>query len=139
MMPTMARSRGRKAAAADAERCVDMQEQKSIAKTKDMQKYLSYLTAIVAIAAFLFSVYQYVDTRFEHYHRVFESVAGQTAKGVILVNTQQAMAVYELSEFSEYRDLSLPIINYYLNQTEGEADDSLFREALLYAKDTLSQ
>ena len=49
------------------------------------------------------------------------------------------MAVYELSEFSEYRDLSLPIINYYLEQTEGEADDSLFRGALLYTKDKLSQ
>ena len=112
-----------------------------------MQKYLPYLTAFVAIAAFFFSMYQYVDTRrveerntrFEQYHRVFESVAGRTADGVILVDTQQAMAVYELSEFWEYRDLSLPIVNYYLNQTEGEADDSLFREALLYARDKLSQ
>ena len=72
-----------------------------------------------------------------------ESSAGSRirteADGVILVDTQQAMAVYELSEFSEYRDLSLPIVNYYLNQTEGEADDSLFRAALLYARDKLSE
>ena len=112
-----------------------------------MEKYLPYLTAIGAIAAFLFSMYQYLDTRraeerntrFEQFHRVFEWVAGRTAAGEPLVNTQQAMAVYELSEFPEYRDLSLPIINYYLGQTEGEVDDSLFRGALLYTKDKLSQ
>jgi hypothetical protein len=112
-----------------------------------VEKYLPYLTAIGAVAAFLFSVYQYVDTkraedrnaRFEQFHRVFEWVAGRTAAGKLLVDTQQAMAVYELSEFQEYRNLSLPIITYYLKQTEGEADDSLFRASLLYTKDKLSQ
>ena len=110
-----------------------------------MEKYLPYLTAIGAIIAFLFSAYQYIDTkrvenrnkRFEQFHRVFEWVAGRTAAGKPLVDTQQAMAVYELSEFSEYRDVSLPIINYYLKQTEGEPDDSLFRESLLQTKKKL--
>ena len=108
--------------------------------------YLSYLTALGALLAFVFSVYQYVNTkrmeerttRFEQFHRVFEWVSGRNADGVDLVNTQQAIAVYELSEFSEYRDLSMPIINYYLQKTEGESDDSLLRGALLYAKIKLS-
>ena len=98
-----------------------------------MEIYLPYLTAIGAIIAFLFSAYQYIDTRrvenrnerFEQFRLVFEWVAGRTADGEPLVDTQQAMAVYELSEFSEYRYASLPIINYYLEQTEDEPDDSL--------------
>lgn len=68
---------------------------------------------------------------------MFEWVAGRTADGEPLVDTQQAMAVYELSEFSEYRYASLPIINYYLEQTEGDPDESLFRGSLLYTRKKL--
>ena len=90
-----------------------------------MEKYLPYLTVLGAVVAFWFSVYQYVDAqrfteknkRFEQFHRVFEWVAGRTADGQVLVDTQQAMAVYQLSEFSEYKDISLPIIAYYLKKT----------------------
>ncbi len=75
-----------------------------------MREYLSYLTALGAMVAFLFSVYQYIDTRraaernhrFDQFHRVFGWVAGRTPDGQHLVDTQQAMAVYELSEFREY-------------------------------------
>ena len=70
-----------------------------------MKSYLPYLTALGAINAFLFSVYQYVVTtrgseknkRSEQFHRVFEWVAGRTVEGRPLVDTQQAMVVYEIS------------------------------------------
>lgn len=110
-----------------------------------MDKYLSHITALIAIAAFFFSVYQYVDTqrlseanqRYEQFHRVFEWVAGRTADGQVLVDTQQAMAVYELSEFPEHKNLSLPIIDYYLMKTKDESDGDLFRKALIYSEKKL--
>ena len=112
-----------------------------------MQGYLPYLVALVAIAGFVFSVYQYVDTkrvseknkRFDQFHRVFEWVAGRTAGGIELVDTQQAIAVYELSNFPEYKDMSLPIINYYLEVvTSGASNASLLRRALLETQAKLS-
>ena len=107
-----------------------------------MNAYLPYLTALGAVIAFLFSVYQYVGTmrvseknkRFEQFHRVFEWVGGRSVEGGPLVDTQQAMAVYELSEFPEYKDISLPIIEYYIDNTEGEPDGSLLRRALIVTK-----
>ena len=44
------------------------------------------------------------------------------------------MAVYELSTFPEYKELTLPIIRYYLKKTGNEPDESLFREALIFTK-----
>lgn len=87
-------------------------------------------------------MYQWVDTRrrdtaqkrFEQFHRAFEWVAGRTAAGQPLVDTQQAMAIYELTHFPEYKDISLPIIDYYLERSVGEDNSSLLRKALLHAK-----
>ena len=112
-----------------------------------MKEYLPYITALGSIIAFLFAVIKYIHTqkmveknkRFEQFHKVFEWVAGRTSDGKELVNTQQAMAVYQLSEFTEYSHMSLPIIEYYLNQTQGEHDDSLFRASLLEAKNRLEK
>ena len=69
---------------------------------------------------------------------MFEWVAGRTADGQPLVNTQQAAAVYQLATFPEYRELTLPIIDYYLEATAGEPDDALLRAALIYTKEELS-
>lgn len=44
------------------------------------------------------------------------------------------MAIYELTHFPEYKDISIPILNYYLERSAGEKDSSLFRQALLQAK-----
>jgi len=107
-----------------------------------MKEYLPYLTAIGSIIAFLFAAFKYLQTqrlaeknkRFEQFHRVFEWVAGRTVDGKPLVDTQQAMAVYQLSEFPEYSYMSLPIIEYYIVETDGESDNSLFRASLLEAK-----
>ena len=108
--------------------------------------WMPHVTALVAMAGFVFSIYQYTDTRrfeennrrFDQFHRVFEWVGGMTADGTRLVDTQQAVAVYELSRFPEYRELTLPIIEYYLGVTATVPDDSLFRAALLYTREELS-
>ncbi len=110
-----------------------------------MKDYLPYLTVIGSVIAFLFAVFKYLrdqrlseqNKRFEQFHKVFEWVAGRTAEGKPLMDTQQAMAVYQLSEFPEYAYMSLPIIQYYLDKTNGEPDDSLFRASLLEAKKRL--
>ena len=107
-----------------------------------MKDYLPYLTIIGSVIAFLFAVFKYLrdqrvseqNRRFEQFHRIFEWVAGRTADGKLLVDTQQAMAVYQLSEFPEYAYMSLPIINYYMEKTNGEPDESLFRASLIEAK-----
>ena len=72
--------------------------------------------------------------RFEQFHRAFEWVAGRTAAGQPLGDTQQAMASYELTHFPEYKDISIPILDYYLERSAGEENSGLLRRALLRAK-----
>ncbi|WP_072429505.1 hypothetical protein [Chitinimonas taiwanensis] len=108
---------------------------------------ISWLAPLGAAIAFLVGLFQWIDTRkrdieqkrFEQFHRAFEQVSGRTMTGQVLVDTVQAMAVYELTNFPEYRDLSIPILEYYLHQTSGEDDSSLFRRALLHAQARLTQ
>lgn len=112
-----------------------------------LREGLPYLTVLGSVVAFCFTVFKYLHSqreisknkRFEQYNKLFEWVAGRTAEGSLLVNTQQAMAVYQLSEFPEYKEMTLPIINYYLTQTASESDESLFRSSLLYTKEKLEQ
>ncbi|WP_417763342.1 hypothetical protein [Shewanella sp.] len=111
-----------------------------------MKEYLPYITAVVSVAAFCFTAFKYMHSqriaqankRFEQFIKIFEWVAGRTAEGNPLVDTQQAMAIYQLGEFPEYRHMSLPIIQYYIEQSSGDPDDSLFRAALLKTKARLS-
>lgn len=105
-----------------------------------LKQSLPYLTVIGSVVAFCFTVFKYLhlqrkrtkNNKFEQYRVIFEWVAGRTAAGKPLVDTQQAMAVYQTSEFPEYKAMSLPIISYYLGQSKSEADSSLFRSALLF-------
>jgi hypothetical protein len=108
----------------------------------DLDTLFKLGTPIGAVIVFLVGLYQWADARrreieqkrFEQFHRAFEWVAGQTAAGQPLVDTQQAMAIYELTHFPEYKDISIPILNYYLERSASEEDSSLFRQALLHAK-----
>ncbi len=108
----------------------------------DIDILLKWGTPVGAVIVFLVGVYQWADARrtetaqkrFEQFHRAFEWVAGRTATGQLLVDTQQAMAIYELTHFPEYKDISIPIIDYYLEQSAGHDNSGLFRKALLHAK-----
>ena len=110
------------------------------------------LTSIGAIAAFLFSVFQYVDTkqqeakitRFDQYLRVFDWAAGRTAAGKHLTDTHQITAIYLLSEFPEYKNLSLSFIDYHLKLSETtdpvdreKARRAFLKKSLLYSKEEL--
>ena len=108
---------------------------------------LEQIAAIGGAIAFLVGFFQWIDVRrreersrrYDQFHRAFEWIAGRTAEGKPLVDTQQAMAVYEIAEFREYSEVSLPIIEYYLKKTEKEPDDSLFRAALLHSRRILTR
>ena len=108
-------------------------------RMQTVETTLKLAAALGGVVAFCWSVWQYLDVRrkerqerrLDQFHRAFVWVAGRTEAGVVLVDTQQAMAVYELAAFPEFRHLSLPILDYYLKMTNTEPDDSLFRAALL--------
>ena len=112
-----------------------------------MERWLPFITTIGSVVAFTFTAWRYLDTRrrsiqqqrFEHFHRIFEHVAGRTVDGHRFVDTQQAIAVYQLSEFPEYSYMIRPIIEYYLNETRSEADNSLLRDALLMTQERLAE
>lgn len=109
------------------------------------EQLLPYLSLVGAVGGFFFAAFKYFDaraldranTRFEQFHKVFVWVSGRTPEGTQLVDTQQAAAVYELTNFPEYAHISLPIVEYYLLQSNDERDDSLFRAALLFAQSRL--
>ena len=102
------------------------------------------VTALIGLIAFLFSVYKYWDTknaeakskRFDQFHRIFDWVAGRNADGHVLTAAHQTVAIYELAEFPEYKHLSLPVIDYYL---ETDSDNPVIRDALIYSKEKLSR
>ena len=113
-----------------------------------MGKGVQYLTIYIAIAAFGFSVMQYNHTnekdvesrRFEQFHQVFDWVAGRTSKGVHLTDMHQVMAVYQLTEYPEYRHMILPILDHYLSkEAERNLPNSPFYKSLLYTKATLEK
>lgn len=106
---------------------------------------VSLLTTLGSVAAFLFGVWKYLDTkkleeknkRFEQFRQVFIWFAGRTESGELLTAVQQAVATYQLSEFPEYREISLPIIKHLIKQTQNEVPPSLFRVALLEVQEKL--
>ncbi|MCL6272058.1 hypothetical protein M3P05_19225 [Sansalvadorimonas sp. 2012CJ34-2] len=107
---------------------------------------LPYLTMLGSILAFLFGVWKYLDTkkaeernkRFEQFRQVFVWFSGRDEKGEALTAVQQAVATYQLSEFPEYKEMSLPIIEELLEKTIDEDPQSLFRKALLHVHEQLS-
>jgi hypothetical protein len=108
---------------------------------------LPYLTAFGSVVAFLFGVWKYLDTRklearnkrFDQFRQVFIWFSGRDEQGKILTEVQQAVATYQLSEFPEYKEMSLPIIQHLLEKTKSEDPPSLFRDALLKVQEQLQK
>jgi hypothetical protein len=90
----------------------------------------------VGLLAFIFSILKYFDQRkrelrekrFEQYHKLFNIAAGRTIEGQTVTDVHQAQAIYQLREFPEFKEYSLPILKYWQNKSQGEA--SLFSEAV---------
>jgi hypothetical protein len=106
---------------------------------------LQFLTVIGSVAAFLFSTLKYLDTRkfesktkrFEQYRLVCGWLAGRTESGVVLVDIHQAIAAYQLAEFPEYKWISLPMIDYYLERTANDPPTDVFKKALIAVRTKL--
>ena len=95
--------------------------------------WLPWLTAIVSILTIGFGVWQYIDTkrreerrlRFEQFRQVMAWVAGLEG-GQRLQVAQQIAAIYQLTEFPEYRGMYEPTLKYLLscaNQPELDHSD----------------
>jgi len=112
-----------------------------------LKQSLPYFTALGGIGAFCFTIFKYLNSqkelvknkRFEQFNKIFEWVAGRTADGNVLTNTQQVIAIYQLAEFQEYKHMSLPIIEYYLTKVENDSENTFLRDVLLSSKAKLSQ
>lgn len=84
-------------------------------------RYLPYITAIIAILGFVFSVYKYIDLKnreekrlnYENYSKILENLKGQIVSNdnVFLESSFYIGNVYKLLEFPEYKHISLPILN----------------------------
>lgn len=84
--------------------------------------YLTYLTSVASIAALSFAAWKYIDTkkdeqknkRFEQFRLITIWVSGYTEAGQHLSSVNQAIAVYQLTEFPEYASISLKILDYFI-------------------------
>jgi len=112
-----------------------------------MSSYLPYITTFISSGAFIFTVFKYIDSqkqkekniRFEQFYKIFELVAGKSSNGHRFTDTQQAVAIYQLSEFKEYDYMILPILDFYLEMSKNESNEILFRKALLETKSRLEK
>ncbi len=106
---------------------------------------LQFLSVVGSIAAFLFSALKYIDTRkfesktkrFEQYRLVCGWLAGRTESGIVLVDIHQAIAAYQLAEFPEYKWISLPMVDYYLERNANLSQTDVFKKALLAVRPKL--
>jgi hypothetical protein len=84
--------------------------------------WLPWLTALVSVLTIGVGVWQYIDTkrreerrlRFEQFRQILTSVSGHEA-GQTLRVAQQIAAIYQLTEFPEYRQMCEPTLQYLLS------------------------
>ncbi len=87
-----------------------------------MEKFLPYITAIIAIFGFIFSVWKYIDLKnreekrlnYENYSKIIENLKPEfipNTQDVFLEGSFYVANVYKLLEFSEYKYISIPLLN----------------------------
>lgn len=87
-----------------------------------MENFLPYITAIIAICGFVFSVWKYIDLKnreekrlnYENYSKVIENLKGEiipNTENVFLEGSFYVANVYKLLEFPEYKYISIPLLN----------------------------
>lgn len=100
---------------------------------KKMKEYLPYITTIIAVLGFVFSVYKYIDLKnreekrlnYENYSKIIENLKGETNPNkdtVFLEGSFYVANVYKLLEFPEYKYISLPIL-YLKRETLSVANE----------------
>lgn len=85
-----------------------------------MEKILSYLTSLIAILGFVFSVWKYIDLKnreekrlnYENYSKIVENLKGELLQDdyVFLEGSFYVANVYKLLEFPEYSYISIPLL-----------------------------
>ncbi len=87
-----------------------------------MEKFLPYVTAIIAILGFVFSVWKYIDLKnreekrlnYENYSKIIQNLKGElnhNTEMVFLEGSFYVANVYKLLEFPEYKYISIPLLN----------------------------
>jgi hypothetical protein len=90
-----------------------------------MLQYLPYITAIIAIGGFVFSVWKYIDLKnreekrldYENFNKILSNLSGEIlANGEIKTEIGFVIAnIYQLLNFIKYKDVSLPVLEYHKN------------------------
>lgn len=90
-----------------------------------MQYYLPYITSIIAICGFVFSVWKYIDFKnreekrlnYENFNKVLSDLSGKMLdNGEVKVEINFLIGnLYKLLEFEQYKNISLPVLEYMKN------------------------
>lgn len=87
-----------------------------------MEKLLPYMTAIIAIGGFIFSVWKYIDLKdreeerlnYENFDKTLSNLSGELLPdGNIKIEISFLIGnLYKLIEFKKYKHISLPVLKY---------------------------
>lgn len=87
-----------------------------------MYKYLPYITTIIAICGFVFSVCKYIDLKnkeekrldYENFSKILSDLSGKMLpNGDIKLEMGFFIAnIYQLLKFKHYKNISLPVLEY---------------------------
>ncbi len=90
-----------------------------------MYKFLPYITAIIAIGGFLFSVWKYIELKkieenrlnYENFNKVLSNLSGKMLdNGSVKIDIGFLIGnLYQLLNFEQYKNVSLPVLEYMKN------------------------
>ncbi|OGI03381.1 MAG: hypothetical protein A2Y25_08630 [Candidatus Melainabacteria bacterium GWF2_37_15] len=115
-----------------------------------MEKYLPYITTLIAIGGFVFSVFKFVDLKqreekrlnYENLNKLISNISGKiynTGKVEVIISEQIA-SIYQLLEFKKYSSIILPFLNYIKDCPINTDPKSLehINEAIEYVESKLN-
>lgn len=106
-----------------------------------MEKFLPYITAIIAIFGFVFSVWKYIDLKnreevrlnFEQFIRLIDRLQDGN-----LPAHQLATTIYLLKHFKNYKNAILPLLDYISKTLKtGNPEKELVNIAIKEVKENL--
>lgn len=90
-----------------------------------MYKYLPYITFIIAVAGFTFSVWKYIELKnreekrleYENFNKILTDLSGKMLpNGDIKLEMSFFIGnIYQLLTFKQYKNISLPVLEYIKN------------------------